>query len=234
MKFSYVIPSFNTAAWLPHAVKSIQDQTYKDIEIIVVDDCSTDSTPEYLKWLEAQGDKRIKIIRNEKNLGRSATRNIGNKAATGAWICVNDSDDLSVKTRTDWTLKKIQRTGAEVVYGSAVAMDALGNALHEINARPLDIKNALEKRQNGIVHSTMAYKKELADKYPYSEGDICRLGLDDYEMQVRMMVDGVKFECIPDVIAAYRVLETAITSKRDPKEVEACKDKILEGVKCLN
>jgi glycosyltransferase involved in cell wall biosynthesis len=227
-KVSFVVPSFNTAAWLPHAVKSCLEQSHKYIEVVIVDDCSTDTTIEYLNWLAKQNDKRIKIILNSENVGRSETRNIGNRAATGDIICVLDSDDLAVRTRAEWTVKKM-KNGVKVIYGSAVAMGALGNAMHELTAKPLDIKTALETKTNGIVHSTMAYTKDIAEKYPYVSGDICRLGIDDWTMQTKMIIDGVKFDFIPDVICAYRVLGTGITATRDPQEVERAKMSVIEG-----
>jgi glycosyltransferase involved in cell wall biosynthesis len=229
-KISFVIPSFNCAAWLPHAVKSCQEQTYENIEIVIIDDCSTDSTEQYINWLLKQGDKRIVYHRNGTNLGRSESRNIGNKLATGDIICVLDADDLNVATRAEWTLKKMKNS--QVIYGSAVVMDALGNALNEIHAEPIDFATCVKRKLNGIVHSTMAYTKEIALKYPYEGGKIADLGIDDYTMQIRMLADGVKFDFIPDIISAYRILETGISKTRDEKEVTKVKEEILEGLKC--
>lgn len=226
---SIVIPSYNTAAFLPHAVKSCQDQTYKNIEIIIVNDYSTDSTKVYLDWLAKQGDTRIKIVHNEKNMGRSESRNIGNRAAKGEVIFVLDADDLMVAERVEWTLKKMKN--CQVVYGSAVVMDVLGNALNELNARPIIKEDCLKTKQNGIVHSSMAYTKEIALKYPYKGGKISDLGLDDYEAEIRMICDGVKFDHIDDVICAYRVHSNAVTQTRDMNEVNKAKDDILEGLK---
>lgn len=229
-KVSIVIPTYNSAAWLPHAVKSAQEQTYKDIEIVIVDDCSTDTTDQYIKWLLNQGDKRIAYYRNDKNLGRSATRNRGNQMAIGDVLCVLDADDLMMQTRVEWTLKKMKSCG--VCYGGAVVMDALGNALNEIPGKPVNFEEAVKTKQNGIVHSSLAYTKELALKYPYADGKISDLGLDDWHQQIRMLADGVKFDYIPDTICAYRVHGQAITKTRDPKAVEAVKDEVLEGLKC--
>jgi teichuronic acid biosynthesis glycosyltransferase TuaG len=229
-KLSFVIPTFNCAAWLPHTVKSCQEQTIKDIEIVIVDDCSTDTTDQYINWLLKQGDKRIKYFRNGKNLGRSETRNIGNREATSPIICVMDSDDLAVATRAEWTLKKMKHSQA--CYGSAVAMDALGNVLKELPAGPVTLADCLEKKTNGIVHSTVAYTKELALKFPYSSGEIADLGIDDWDQQIRIMSAGVKFELIPDTLCAYRIRGGAITQTRDEKKVTEVKEKILEGLKC--
>jgi len=229
-KVSFVIPSFNCAAYLPHAVKSCLDQSYKNIEVVIVDDCSTDTTGDYLNWLAKQEDKRIKIIRNSENVGRSESRNIGNRAATGDIICVLDADDLAVATRAEWTIKKM-KSGTKVIFGSAVVMDALGNASHELTAKPINKKTAIEKRENGIVHSTMAYTKEIASKYPYASGDICRLGVDDWHFQTRLMNDGIDFDFIPDIICAYRVTGAGISQTRNPEEVMKAKEAVIEGMK---
>lgn len=229
-KVSFVIPSFNCAVFLPHAVKSCLEQTHKEIEVIIVDDASTDTTGQYLDWLAKQGDKRIRIIHNSKNMGRSESRNIGNYAATGDILLVLDADDLAVSTRAEWTLKKMKT--CQVCYGAAVAMDVLGNALNEIPAKPISKEDCLKTKVNGIVHSSMAYTKEIAMKYPYKVGKIADLGIDDWEAQIRMIMDGVKFDFIPDVICAYRVHGAAITQTRNADEVAKLKDEILEGFKC--
>ena len=229
-KVSFVLPSFNQATWLPHAVKSCQDQSYKNIEIVIVNDCSTDSTSVYLEWLAKQGDKRIKIINNSVNKGRSESRNIGNFAATGDILCVNDSDDLSAQMRAEWTLKKMKN--CQVCYGSAIVMDALGNALKEISALPIDKESCLKNKVNGIVHSTMAYTKELAIKYQYESGKIADLGIDDWHQQIRMIMDGVSFDYVPDVLCAYRIHGKAVTHTRNQEEVDKAKSEIMEGLKC--
>ena len=229
-KVSFIIPAFNNAAWLPHAVKSCLEQTHKDIEVVIVDDASTDSTPVYLAWLAKQNDKRIRIIHNSKNMGRSESRNIGNYAATGDILLVLDADDLAIETRAEWTLKKMKT--CSVCYGGAVVMDALGNVLNEIPAKPINKDDCIKTKQNGIVHSTMAYTKEIAVKYPYKAGKISDLGIDDWEQQIRMIDDGVKFDFIPDVICAYRVHGAAVTQTRNADEVAKLKEEILEGLKC--
>ena len=228
-KVSFVIPTYNCAAFLPHAVRSCQEQTHKNIEIVIVNDCSTDTTKQYLDWLE-KNEKRAKIHHNIDNLGRSESRNRGNYIATGDIICVLDADDLAIERRAEWTIRKMKN--CQICYGSAVAMDALGNGLKEIPAGPITLEDCVKNKQNGIVHSTMAYTKEIAEKYKYQSGKISDLGLDDWEMQIRALADGVKFDYIPDVIGAYRILETAITQTRNAEEVAKAKEEILEGIKC--
>jgi glycosyltransferase involved in cell wall biosynthesis len=88
---SVVIPSYNSSKWLPETIKSIEDQTYKNIEIIVVDDCSTDNTQELIK---SMANPRIKYIRNDVNKGECISSRVGFEAARGKYICRLSSDDM--------------------------------------------------------------------------------------------------------------------------------------------
>jgi glycosyltransferase involved in cell wall biosynthesis len=86
---SIVIPTYNRASFLKEAIDSVLSQTYRNFELIVVDDGSTDDTP---KLLSSYGEK-IKVIK-KANKGPSAARNRGIKAAKGGWIAFLDSDDV--------------------------------------------------------------------------------------------------------------------------------------------
>lgn len=91
-KLSVIIPVYNTSKFLEECLNSVINQTYKNLEIIVVNDCSTDNSLDILyKYLN--NDKRIKVINNEENLGLFRTRVIGSKFATGDYITFLDSDD---------------------------------------------------------------------------------------------------------------------------------------------
>jgi glycosyltransferase involved in cell wall biosynthesis len=88
--FSVIVPTHNRAAIVGRALASIAAQTFRDYEIIVVDDGSKDSTPEYLETMRGP---RCQVIRNERSLGVSAARNRGIAVATGQWIAFLDDDD---------------------------------------------------------------------------------------------------------------------------------------------
>lgn len=94
---SVVIPTYNRSKVLLKAVKSVLNQTYRNIELIVVDDGSTDDT---LEVLQEVNDKRLKII-HQNNKGACAARNNGIEHAKGEYIAFNDSDD-------EWTSKKLE------------------------------------------------------------------------------------------------------------------------------
>lgn len=92
------IPTYNRVELLKRAVKSVQDQTYQNLEIIIVDDCSTDGTHEYLEQL-AKEDNRVRYFLKEKNSGACVSRNIAIENATGEFITGLDDDDYFIENR---------------------------------------------------------------------------------------------------------------------------------------
>ncbi|EGJ3618626.1 glycosyltransferase family 2 protein, partial [Campylobacter jejuni] len=91
-KISIILPTFNVEKYIAKALESCINQSFKDIEIIVVDDCGSDKSIDIAKEY-AKKDERIKIIHNEENLGTFAARNNGVKAAGGGYIMFLDPDD---------------------------------------------------------------------------------------------------------------------------------------------
>lgn len=98
-KVSVIIPMYNSSKYIVECVNSVINQTYKNLEIILVDDKSNDST---LKKVNRIKDKRIKIIKLKKNVGAAEARNKGIEASTGDYICFLDSDDY-------WKLDKVEK-----------------------------------------------------------------------------------------------------------------------------
>ena len=93
---SIIIPIYNTAKYLPRCLDSVLNQTYQNLEIILIDDGSTDQSSAIIDDY-AQKDSRIKIF-HQKNAGQSAARNTGLKKATGDFVSFIDSDDAIAKT----------------------------------------------------------------------------------------------------------------------------------------
>ena len=89
---SVIIPTCNRAGWLPGAVRSALEQTVESLQVIVVDDGSTDDTPDVCRDLERQ-DGRVRVCR-QPNAGLAAARNTGLQAAEGRWAAFLDDDDL--------------------------------------------------------------------------------------------------------------------------------------------
>lgn len=233
MKVSFVIPSFNAVTWLPHAVTSALGQTHKDIEVVIVDDGSTDRTHEYLDFIAK--DERVKIVRNITNLGRSYSRNIGNREVLEGIICVLDADDLVTPNRAELTVKKFKAKPVDYVYGAAQVIDAIGNPSYILGADVVT-RDVLDESKNPslhnrIVHSTVSYTKDFAEKFPYRDGQIAKLGIDDYCQQAEALASGARFDFVPQRLACYRMLSSQITKNRDEAAVLAAKKGFLAGLK---
>lgn len=113
---SVLMPVYNTPIpFLREAVQSILDQSYQDFEFLIVDDGSTGETRQYLEQLH---DPRIRLIRNEKNLGITKALNIGLRAAQGRYIARMDGDDVSYPERLEKQLAFMRSNPDVVVCGS--------------------------------------------------------------------------------------------------------------------
>lgn len=93
-KVTVIIPAYNAGSGIRVAIESLLEQTWKNMEILVVDDCSTDDTVETIRGY-ARIDSRVKLLSTETNSGPYVARNIGLQAATGEFITINDADDWS-------------------------------------------------------------------------------------------------------------------------------------------
>ena len=109
---------YNTENFLKDCMDSVVNQTYQNLEIICVNDCSTDKSLEILEEYAAK-DKRIKIITNEKNSGLGVTRNVGIDAAHGEYILFIDSDDWLDLTACEKLITKVKEGDSDVVFYSA-------------------------------------------------------------------------------------------------------------------
>ena len=96
---SIIMPSYNTVDYIGDSIKSVINQTYKEWELIIVDDASTDDTD---KVVYSFNDDRIRYIKNETNYGAAVSRNIALREARGRWIAFLDSDDL-------WKCDKLEK-----------------------------------------------------------------------------------------------------------------------------
>ena len=104
---SIIIPAYNAEKTIDEAIQSVFQQTYQKWELIIINDCSSDKTEEFVKKYLDQNNKII-FLNNEKNLGVSATRNKGIAASKGEWIAFLDSDDK-------WNSEKLEKDSTPVM-----------------------------------------------------------------------------------------------------------------------
>ncbi|GBU25057.1 glucosyltransferase [Fibrobacteria bacterium R8-3-H12] len=156
---SVVIPMYNRKSTIDYCLNSVLNQTYKNLEIILVDDCSTDGTVEHIR--NTYKDKRIHIIQLEKNGGAQRARNEGIKNATGEWIAFLDSDDEWLSQKIDDQVKILEENNFNpylVIHSDALAFDHKKNIKYEFR-----ISGFEGKKEN-------VYKKLLKAPGPMFQG----------------------------------------------------------------
>lgn len=174
---SVLMPVFNRASLVSEAIRSIQDQTFQDWELIIVDDGSTDATLEVCKKFESQ-DKRIHVFANERNLGVGETRNRLTSYATGRYMAHQDSDDISIPERLQLEVEILDsKPEIALVCGLTALLDDEGRT---IRCEP-DNFNLLGGEQypqqtaemvkllffaNRISNPTCMYRRSLLEKIP--------------------------------------------------------------------
>lgn len=107
---SVIMPSYNCGRYVEESIRSVQAQTYRNWEIIFVDDCSTDDTKSIVQKLMAE-DERIKFLQNEKNSGAAVSRNYALRKAKGRWIAFLDSDDLWKPEKLEHQIRFMEDNG---------------------------------------------------------------------------------------------------------------------------
>ena len=110
---SVIIPTYNREKSIERAARSVLNQTYHDIELIIVDDCSTDDTENVVKSFD---DFRVRYIRHEKNQGACVARNTGIDAAKGEYIAFQDSDDSWRPEKLEKQLALMQKYNADICF----------------------------------------------------------------------------------------------------------------------
>ena len=199
---SVVIPAYNQAQYLRQAIDSVLGQTYRDFEIIVVDDGSTDETAAIAK---SYGEQVIYVY--QENLGLAGARNTGIRHAQSKHICLLDADD-------EWLpqyLEKMTRLAAEdpgaaVYYCCAQGIDPHGDELPQIfgcrGDQTGDLLDAL-LRVNFIIPSTVMLNYEVI---PAGERfDVRFRRKQDRELWIRLLRQGHHFRELPETLVRYRI-----------------------------
>jgi glycosyltransferase involved in cell wall biosynthesis len=198
---SAIMCAYNTAPYIGAAIDSLLAQTLPNWELIVVDDGSTDSTPDVLKQYV---DPRIRTIRCDRNRGRSIARNLAVEQARGRYIAICDSDDISVPTRFALQAAYLD-AHPDVDVVSAQVAHFTGSSTPTVVVRfPLTsarIRERLARRRMGLAHGASMLRVEAFRRYGGYCPDV--LLAEDLELFCRM-ADRCTFASLPDALVAYR------------------------------
>lgn len=197
---SVVMPAYNTEKYIREAVSSIENQTLRDWELLVVDDCSTDQTYEILQKL-AQEDARIKIIRNQTNCGAAMSRNIAFSQCSGKYVALLDSDDLWEPEKLEKQVICAEKTGADIIYCSYSIIDECGRKKSPdfIVPEHTDFNSMLKK--STISCSTALLKSKLVAQFQFPT----HMYHEDLAYWLELLKNGANAAGVTEVLASYRI-----------------------------
>ncbi|GEM_PF-1139165 len=202
--FSVILPVYNGERYLGQAVESVISQAYRDWELIIVDDASTDSTPKIVAEFLAR-DSRIRSIRNPKNINCGPSSNEGIKIARGEWIARVDSDDRYRPGYLQAVFERCREKTKECFFLSSwlSMMDEEGKHILDVKLPSAGKIQRMMGLENFIYHPATSYPRWLWEKvggYP-PVGPIS----DDRHLWMRFFEAGARLEIIPSFLLDYRV-----------------------------
>jgi hypothetical protein len=179
-----LLAAHNAAATLRPAVDSVLTQTLQDLELLVVDDCSTDETAAILESID---DTRLIVLRNDVQLGLAGSLNRGLDRARGRWIARLDADDIALPPRLEAQIARVDGSGLGVVGTAVIEIDAAGQrgARHEAPSSPPAVRGHT-LFSSPFFHPTVLVDRELLDRERLRY-DTEFLESEDYELWSRLL-----------------------------------------------
>lgn len=212
-KVDVIIPTYNTAKYLPIALDSVIAQTFEDWRILLIDDGSTDDTASVIAPYLAQLGTKIKYIRQE-NGGVSAARNNGLRNSSAEFIALLDADDIWLPCRLKESLRCFEgRPQVGLAYGLISRIDAQGAVIDTFAGNPEHAEGCIAPyiymRQVQMPTSSMTFRKACVDKV--GEFDESLRATEDRDLWLRMAFH-YEVGFVPTVISLYRTSGESLTT----------------------
>lgn len=200
---SVIIPTYNYGRFIGAAVQSVLDQTFRDCEIIVVDDGSTDNTAQVVSQF---GDRVTYLF--QPNRGKSAARNRAIQEATGQWVAFLDADDRWLPSKIERQLEILKLTGEQAAVHSNFSIVNEDRSMHlywreqvpESVAKGLEASDLVLWNVVGTL-TVMVSRDKVLDVGGFDEG---QLSAEDWDLWLRMGLAGLQFVYVDEPLAIYR------------------------------
>ena len=206
---SVIIPVYNVSRYIAHTIESILKQSYKDVEILLVDDCSTDNSAEIIKKYTS-AHLNVVYLHLERNQGAAVARNKALSIAKGRYVAFLDGDDAWCEGKLEKQLAFMDEKDATISCTAMDTIDACGNPIGSI-------RNVCEKIDyNFLLHNTMiATSTVIVDRNKTGNFQMpLRRGGQDYATWLMLMRDGTICYGLNEVLSHYRVLSDSLSSNK--------------------
>lgn len=208
---SVITPVFNAANFLPETIRSVQQQTLSDWEHILVDDGSTDGSPELIKEATA-ADHRLRFLRTQGRNGPARARNQGLERARGKYVAFLDADDVWLPHKLESCTKWMKSKDYSFIYHDYRHMSRDGKKTGAVIAGPdrLDVQRLHTRRGFGCLTVVIDFEKLPDFRFP-ANGD----GLnEDFVAWLRLLRKGPVGRRLPEDLGRYRLSETSRNGNR--------------------
>lgn len=197
---SIIMPAYNCEKYISESIDSVLNQTYRDWELLIINDWSTDNTLNIIEEYSIK-DSRIKVISNYRNLGVSATRNRGIELATGEWIAFLDSDDIWKPEKIKTQVSIAKKENAEFVFTASAYINESGKAYKGIFEVPQTVTYKKLRNHNVISCSSVLVKKKYFENIKMEKDEIH----EDYAVWLRILRLGVIAYGVNQPLLVYRI-----------------------------
>lgn len=208
---SVIMSTYNESEeWISESVQSILDQTYKNIEFIIVLDNPQNITLRNILEKYAMQDKRIKIIPNECNIGLVKSLNRALEYCNGYYVIRMDADDVSLSNRIENQVNYLEKYNLDFVFSGLKIIDEHSNEMYSTNLNEYkpELVSKLLSITNISNHPTWILKKEVYDKLKgYRELSYT----EDYDFTLRALQANYKIGKMPGYVLKYRVRKNSIS-----------------------
>ncbi|SHM95227.1 glycosyltransferase family 2 protein [Flavobacterium xinjiangense] len=201
---SIILPVHNGEKYLSQSIESCLNQTYKNIELIIVNDCSTDSTLDIVNQYAALDD-RVRIINNEENKKLPASLNIGHNQARGGLISWTSDDNIYELDAFEELNKSLFENNVDIVYSDIALINKDGEKI--IDFHFVGFENIIF---GNFIGSCFLYKKEVFDRNQGYDENLFLI--EDYDFWLRAIIHSSYFQ-VKKILYNYRKHEDSLTSK---------------------
>lgn len=220
---SVVLPTFNGERYLRESIESVLNQSISNLELIIVDDCSTDSTLEIAEQYAAK-DTRVHVIHNQKNMKLPASLNIGFKAAHGMYFTWTSDDNVFKRNALEMMFNKMQEKHVDIVFANFSRIDEDGYVYHEIVTGPAE-----DLPLGDTVGACFLYTRPVDEALNgYDENFFCA---EDYDFWLRAYYR-FKYIHIDENLYFYRMHKSNLTATKR-KQIYETTLRVMERQKKL-
>lgn len=201
---SVIMPAYNADRFIAEAIRSVRAQTHKNWELLVLDDGSKDTTCQVVECLSRE-DPRIRLIRNEKNMGVARTRNRGFDLCKGAYVALLDADDVWHPGKLSKQLELLEQSGADFAYSAYAIVDAAGEKVRADYAVPGEVTFRELLKENVIGCSAVLLKGALLQDHRFRT-DFFH---EDYVLWLELLREGRRAVGCREVLVDWRYAENS-------------------------